>query len=644
MSRSIQASGFLTAFSIACSLHAQEPPVGSTPLDELLATPISTAARYEQKLSDTAAAVTVITAEEIARYGWETLADALDVVRGLYLSYDRNYAFLGIRGFSRPSDYNNRLLVMIDGHSTNEHVFGSSAIGSDLALDLAEVERIEFVRGPGSVLYGSGAMFGVINVITRKDDSADLLRAELSVGSAGRRGASLAYGRSFGATHMRVAVNRRSIEGIDLRYPEYEGTGGIDGVARDLDYDDVFGLKGSVTRGNLSVNGLFSHRRKGIPTGAFGTTFGALSETLDERGFLDVSYSPRLTARSQLEVRAFVDSYRYFGEYAYKKVLKDSVNATFAGTEIRTVLDLRSNHRTTLGAQFIDELRMEYGVIGRPGRTQADTDIFSVYAQHEYQPLENLTIAAGARYDHLAGYGGRTTPRLAVVYHPGPSAALKALYGEAFRTPTPWERDYEDIDFGTIGNRDLEDESIRTSEIAWEQRLSPEILAVFSAYHYSVRNLIEQHEHEELEEVQFHNLGAISSRGVEMELNYRSSAGFWTFVNMTVQKAIDEAERLSNSPNHLVSAGASGPLLPRLTAAVEVVYESARRTVVGTRTDPFAIANITLSARLRGGLKLIAQMQNATDSRYAYPGGLEHRQPAIEQDGRTVLVRLVYQQ
>ncbi|GEM_PF-1609942 len=105
-------------FGASLPASAQEKP--GIPLDELLNTPVSTAAQYEQRLTDAPASVTVITAEEISRYGWETLAEVLNAVRGIYIRYDRDYEYLGIRGVSGPTDFNNRLLVMIDGQSSYE--------------------------------------------------------------------------------------------------------------------------------------------------------------------------------------------------------------------------------------------------------------------------------------------------------------------------------------------------------------------------------------------------------------------------------------------------------------------------------------------------------------------------------------------
>src|SRR5688572_2566079 len=133
---------FLAGLAIvACSFvaAAQELPhseeqvqSGESALDALLSTPISTAAKYEQKIGDVAASVTVITAEEIARYGWRTLADVLAGVRGVYTTSDRGYTYLGVRGIGLSTDYNNRFLILINGTAMVESVSGSIDIGSAL--------------------------------------------------------------------------------------------------------------------------------------------------------------------------------------------------------------------------------------------------------------------------------------------------------------------------------------------------------------------------------------------------------------------------------------------------------------------------------------------------------------------------------
>ena len=119
-----------------------QPPDGLTSLslEELLQVDVErvfSASRFVQDVRRAPASVTVITADDIRRFGYRTLADALRSVTGFYTTYDRNYTYLGVRGFGRPGDYNGRILLLIDGHRTNDAVYDQATIGSEFQLDLA---------------------------------------------------------------------------------------------------------------------------------------------------------------------------------------------------------------------------------------------------------------------------------------------------------------------------------------------------------------------------------------------------------------------------------------------------------------------------------------------------------------------------
>src|SRR5918994_991761 len=207
-------------------------------LDSLLSTKISSAAKYEQTISEAASSVTIITAEDIQRHGYRTLPEALSAARGFYLSYDRNYTFLGARGFSRPSDYNNRILVLVDGNAINEGIFGGAPVGTELGMSLSSLERIEIVRGPGSALYGTGAVFAVINLITKSPDAQPRVRGAVRTGSYGARGGSLDYrGAVRPGLGLSLGGTWDGSDGQDLFYPEYTGEAGSSGLVHDKDWE-----------------------------------------------------------------------------------------------------------------------------------------------------------------------------------------------------------------------------------------------------------------------------------------------------------------------------------------------------------------------------------------------------------------------
>jgi len=157
----------LFALTARADTAVHSPNYADMDLTELMNIPVVTASRFEQKSTDAPSSVTVITSEEIKRYGYRTLSDILASVPGFYISYDRNYAFLGASGINL-GDFNSRMLLLLNGHRVNSYLNDSAYIDTTFLVDVDLIDRVEIIRGPGSVLYGNNAFFGVINVITRQ--------------------------------------------------------------------------------------------------------------------------------------------------------------------------------------------------------------------------------------------------------------------------------------------------------------------------------------------------------------------------------------------------------------------------------------------------------------------------------------------
>ncbi len=147
----------VVAVSLPTNASAERDTVTSLvglSLEELTATKVDTvyaASKYEQKTTEAPSSVSIITQDEIQRYGHRTLADVLQSVQGFHVSNDRNYAFLGARGISL-GDFNSRVLLLVDGHRVNNNLTDGAFIDTAFLLDVDLIDRVEIIRGPGTTV------------------------------------------------------------------------------------------------------------------------------------------------------------------------------------------------------------------------------------------------------------------------------------------------------------------------------------------------------------------------------------------------------------------------------------------------------------------------------------------------------------
>jgi outer membrane receptor protein involved in Fe transport len=625
---------FLLAFAGAAIAQEATPPADS-PLDELLTTPISTAAKYEQNMGDVAASVTVISAEEIARYGWQTLADVLASVRGVYTTTDRAYTYLGVRGIGLPTDYNNRFLLLIDGIAMTEVVSGSIDIGTALAIDMSHIERIEFVRGPSSVLYGTGAMYGVINLITK--DERERTTVTASIGSDELRRATARAGAQFGPVSAAVALSWQESNGPSHYFPEYDAPATHNGIVRGRDYDDHSSLIATARWGGLRLVTLHSLREKGVPTGSWGTTFGDDQRISDGRSLWAASWSQQLRPTLQLTARAVYDHSDYTGVYPLDGAYdySDRSHSIRRAISVESVWDVRANHRVTSGFSWADNDGV-YSWTDGSGEEPAiggHLGVTGAYVQTESQFTPRLALTAGLAWERRETTDAQITPRLALVYRPDATASVKLLFGRGFREPTFYELDYEAEGFLSS---DVMAERIRTIEIAAEKRINDSILVSGSLFDVHVDDLISLEPVGDA--VQFQNVGAVESHGAELQLDYRRADGLWSYVSYTYQCAVQRDSRMLNSPLSLVKGGISTSTSARMFGGAEARFETGRHTFANETTDAAIIANFNAGIRLSRNLLVTLTVQNAFDEDFYNPAGPEHLQDTLAINGRSFLL------
>jgi iron complex outermembrane receptor protein len=650
---------FLLCTLLIMAAGAQQAPedLSEASLEQLMEVKVYSASKHLQSTAQAPSSVTVITAEQIRKYGYRTLADVLRSVRGFYVTYDRNYSYIGVRGFGRPGDYNTRLLLLVDGHRLNDNVYDQALSGAELPLPLQVLERVEIIRGPSASLYGTSAFFGVINLVTQRPRKAEKLQLSAEAGSFGTGQGGFNFAHHLKGIDYLLSAEFSESAGQSLFFPEFNSPATNHGVARDADGEHYRKMFGSASFGGLTVQGLYGWRKKTLPTAPWDTVFNdSRSYTRDARAYIDLHYARTWGDDWDLSVRTYFDRYRYDGFYIYEPSVEgdplSGINADYGygdwwGEEVKLSKTLWRKHRVTAGSEFRHNLRQDqrsyyvspWSVVVDEKR---DSQVWGFYLQDEFTIHQRLLLNAGLRYDHHAGFHCRPNPRIALIYQPRDNTTFKFLYGTSFRAPNVYENYY----YYSSQKAPLKPETIQTSEVVWEELLRRNLRVSVSGFYNKIDDLISQQLDSNDGSIFFSNLERAKAAGLEMEIEGKLRNRLEGGVSYTYAVAKDRATHapLSNSPHHLAKLHAIAPLAQgKLFAAVDAQFTSGRRLERGGKVAGFAVVNLTLSSRpVWKGLSLSASLYNLFDKRYADPGADEHRMAALAQDGRNFRVRLSY--
>ncbi len=642
-----------------CGAHA-EPASGrdltSIPFEQLLAMEVYSASKFVQPARQAPASVTVITAGEIRDFGWRTLADVARSVRGQYVSYDRNYSYLGARGFLRPGDYNTRFLLQVNGNRINDGVYDQAPLGNEFPLDLELVERIEFVPGPGSSIYGSNAFFGVINVITKQGADLRGTRVGLEAGGAGWRRGSASVGWDDGHdTNYLLAASRYRSAGKDLYYPEFDTPQQNHGVAQGLDYERGTRLFASATHGAFSASVMHAERTKGIPTASFGQIFNdPRPNTVDRQSYLNAAWHSPAGASETVTLRGFAGHYDSIGDYVSADpgyiVNHDGSRARWWGAEVNLVSTRFKGHTLLAGADIQRDFRLQqFAYDVAPYRLYLDSTGHGyrggLYFQDDMGLSEALRVSLGLRYDHSSMMRGLFSPRAAVIYSVTPDTTIRAIQGSAFRAPNSYEMYYAfPGPGGQRTNPDLRREHIASSELALVQRIGANARLTVTAFRNSVSGLITLERDADTGMTGFDNAARLKARGMEIEYE-RSWANGAALRSSFSHSHVgpDPTGQQINAPARLAKFNLAAPLpLAGLRGAIEAQYVGPRHTQYGAAGAFWLVNANLLSTRLFEGAEASLAVTNLFGRRYADPGSAEHVQSAIVQDGRRLRARVAY--
>ena len=622
-------------------------------LEQLMQIKVEAASLHEQTLQDAPASVTVITQDEIRRYGYRTLGEALSYVRGMFVSYDHTYHFLGVRGLSAPGDYGTHFLVMVNGHSLGDNILSQTTwFGQDFPIDMTLVKRIEIIRGPSSSLYGSDGMFATINVVTIAPEEFGGTQVRAEAGTFGEKKLQAASSIPLGhAATLLLSGALFNDTGEHSIYIPGEGR------AIDMDGEKGYHLFGNLTWHDWSVLAVFDARPKIQPVSWGPTVFNDRgTRAIDSRNFIDATYTHNFEESRSLQWRMYYDNYRFRGIYRYLTTDDIADNYDFfygdwAGTQLSYRFPVPHFGSLTVGGEGRFDLR----ALQKAVYDQADQgpslsidkrdQYFGVLAQDEWDLTRAWKLDLGARFDHSEYRNSSVSPRAALIYQPSTRVSYKFLYGRAFRNPTAFELFYTDPSVATLANPSARPEREITYEFVIERKLTRRLNALLSAYRYDVSDLLVG-EYTAGGEFQYRNAGGDRSSGLEAELNGHPVRWLEVVASLAVQRAInnDHNYPLANSPGQIGKLRLSVPLFTqRLSLASGTQYLGARQTLDGATLAPLFLTDLTVSAaHVTSNFDFQAGVRNLARVRYSDPIALYQQVDTLPVPGRSLFIALTW--
>ena len=635
-------------------------------LEQLMNVDVQTvygASRLEQRTTEAPSSVTVITSDEIKKYGYRTLADVLGSVQGFNVSYDRNYSFVGVRGVSL-GDFNDRILLLVDGHQVNNNFNDGAFVGTGFILDLDLVDRVEIIRGPGAAVYGNNAFFGVVNVITRQGKQLNGVEASGEYGSFDAYKVRASFGKVFtnGIQFLASGTYYDNPGQDELFYKEFNTPAQNNGIAQDMDADKYASAFGSLSYGDFSLQGAYNYREKINPTAQFAlTTFNdPRLETKDQQSYAELKYTHSFPDIVDVTARVHYDNFSHEIGYPQSLLVNDQVVFSrfsqerdlgeWWGADLQLNKRVWDRHVLTLGADYRDDFLQTSQIIvpAAPAQgleTRTNRQSYGVYAQGDFAVLTNLHLVGGVRFDQYGEFDPSVDPRIALIYNPLPTSTLKAIYGTAFRAPSFYEL--------ATSSQALEPEKITGYELVYEQQWGEHVRSSLSGYYNDMHNLIV------FSSGGFTNFDA-QATGFELAVQGFWPSGISTRASYSFQDTKNSSSvgwELPDSPQHLIKLNVTVPLLKdKVFAGAEFQCISDRRslhnttditgqplTVQGEEAGWFPIMNLTLfSQKIVKNLEFSASVYNLLDRRYSDPASQFHVQDLIEQDGRTFRLKLTY--
>jgi outer membrane receptor for ferrienterochelin and colicins len=476
MRRRLSAALVFAVPFLSSSVRAEETgssDAADLDLVKVLNVEVSTATKTAESIEDAPAAITVVTREDIRRWGYQTVAEVLAHTVGFYLIDDHILPNAGVRGMNGGLGAESGVVkVMIDGRSVAYRTTSGNWLGVEL-VPLSSVEQIEIIRGPASALYGADAFLGVVNIITVSPERVRALRARAAVGmTEGHPGGRIdaASGGHIGKLDFLLGAAGEYTDSSGLELPP-------ESPAPTLPPN----LGGRRIAANLKRRSLVMQGRVGYhETGGGHLELSAYASGVERGG--DFAHWAQLTNTANPDQGTVIGLGQFRlnldGLAHLTRQLHVAVQSTYFQGGIRPDdrIDVASNafyvkrHQsyngvdTTLEARYVPSTRFNLIVgaqtiydherFGAPERIEPATgeqepyrvgdqthDLLNVgaYVSGNYKLIDPyLKLTSGVRYDHNSRYGSQVTGRVGLTSRISSTLVAKLLYGNAFKAPSPY--------------------------------------------------------------------------------------------------------------------------------------------------------------------------------------------------------------